>query len=276
MIRPARIVRIVASAAGVGALGLLLWPLAYATWLSFTPHSMLRPPSDRWSLRWYRQFLESPQWTQGLTNSLVIGAMATGIAVVCGAGAAVALEGASPARRRLVAGAVVLPMLVPTVVLGMGTLPLVQALGLWGTRLSLAAAHGLWTMPVVFLVVRGALEALDTDLMAAARGLGASRTQVLARVTLPLITPGLLLGALMAFVLSLNEFLIALFLSTPDIETLPKVIWPSLRYTLTPVVAAASALSTGLTTLLIGLMAFALAADRRRRRAGRPTASGGR
>jgi ABC-type spermidine/putrescine transport system permease subunit II len=157
--------------------------------------------------------------------------------------------------RRLLAGAVLLPLFVPAVVLGMGLLPWVRVLGLWGSRLSLAAGHGLWSLPVVFLVTRAALEDLDPDLELAARGLGASGWLTFRRVTLPSIAPAVMAGALMAFVLSLNEFMIALFLATPEIETLPKVIWPNLRYTLTPLVAAASCI-----TLLVTLLALVASA----------------
>ena len=146
-----------------------------------------------------------------------------------------------------------LPLFLPAVVLGMALLPFVRLIGLWGTRASLAAAHSLWSLPVVYLVVRAALEDLDPDLERAARGLGAGPVQTLLSITLPVIAPALLTGAMMAFVLSLNEFIMALFLSTPAIETLPKVIWPSLRYTLTPLVAAASGVTLLLTLLGLGV-----------------------
>ncbi len=107
----------------------------------------------------------------------------------------------------------------------------------------------------MFLVTRAALEDLDADLELAARGLGASGWLTFRRVTLPAITPAIMAGALMAFVLSLNEFMIALFLATPEIETLPRVIWPNLRYTLTPLVAAASCV-----TLLVTLVALIVSA----------------
>lgn len=255
---------------GWGALLLLTWPLVQATWLSFTPGELLEPPVGQWSLRWYRQFWESPQWVAALGNSLVIGVMATGIAVVAGVSAAQALAGAGAGagagRWRGVAGVILLPLFVPGVVLGMGLLPVMQALGLWGSRVSIAVAHGVWAMPVVFLVTRAAIEAVDPALALAARGLGASRWQVFRRVTLPLVGPSVLVGALMAFVLSLNEFIIALFLGTPASETLPKVIWPSLRYTLTPLVAAASAISTALTLAALGAIAAVWWGERRIRR----------
>jgi ABC-type spermidine/putrescine transport system permease subunit II len=230
--------------------------LAYAVWISFTPSELLEPPRGEVSLRWYRRFFASPQWMAGLWNSLKVAALAIVGSLVGGTGLAVAVTRHHFHGRRLLSGAVLLPLFVPAVVLGMGLLPWVRFLGLWGSLWSLGAGHALWSLPVVFLVVRSALEELDPSLEEAARGLGASPFLTFRRVTLPLILPAVLSGAAMGFVLSLNEFMIALFLATPDTETLPKVIWPNLRYTLTPLVAAASCV-----TMLLTLLGLALTAS---------------
>ncbi len=250
------------NALGLGTLALLLWPLAYAVWISFTPSELLEPPRGDLSLRWYRRFFASPQWTGGLWNSLKVAGLSVVGALIGGTGLALAVTRYHFHGRRLLSGAVMLPLFVPTVVLGMGLLPWVRVLGLWGSLWSLAAGHGLWSLPVVFLVVRSALEELDPALEEAARGLGASPFLTFRRVTLPLILPAVLSGAAMGLVLSLNEFMIALFLATPDTETLPKVIWPNLRYTLTPLVAAASCVTMLLTLLGLGLTVSLLRMER--------------
>lgn len=239
---------------GLALLLCILWPLFYVVWISFTPGELLEPPTGEWSLRWYRLFLESPQWIQALTNSIWVAGMAVISSLLGGGGVALAVTRYHFRGAQLLTGAVLLPLFVPAVVLAMALLPFMHTLGLWGSRFSLVAAHSLWSLPVVFLVIRSALEELDPDLELAARGLGANPLTTFRRVTLPVISPALLVGALMAFILSLNEFVMALFLSTPAIETLPKVIWPNLRYTLTPVVAAASSITMALT-----LLSFALA-----------------
>ncbi len=254
--------RSVGNVFGLGALLLLLWPLAYAAWVSFTPGELLEPPRGELSLRWYRRFFASPQWTAGLWNSLKVAGLAVVGSLVGGTGLAVAVARHHFRGRRLLSGAVLLPLFVPAVVLGMGLLPWVRFLGLWGSLGALGAGHALWSLPVVFLVVRSALEELDPALEEAARGLGASGFLTFRRVTLPLILPAVLSGAAMGFVLSLNEFMIALFLATPDTETLPKVIWPSLRYTLTPLVAAASCVTMLLTLLGLALAVSLLRVDR--------------
>lgn len=239
---------------GFGLLLVLLWPLIYVVWISFTPSELLQPPTGQWSLRWYQLFFTSPQWTQGLVNSFWVAGMTVVGSLLTGGGVALTVTRYHFRGVQLLSSAVLLPLFVPAVVLAMALLPLVHILGLWGTRISLAAAHSLWSMPVVFLVIRAALAALDPDLEQAARGLGANSVTTFRRITLPVIAPALIAGAVMAFIISLNEFVMALFLSTPAIETLPKVIWPNLRYTLTPLVAAASSV-----TMLLTLLGLAVA-----------------
>lgn len=234
---------------GFATLLVLLLPLIDVIWISFTPGELLQPPTGQWSLRWYFLFFTSPQWTQGLVNSFWVAGMTVVGSLISGGGVALAVTRYHFRGGELLASAVLYPLFVPAVVLAMALLPLMHWLGLWGTRLSLAAAHSLWSMPVVFLVVRAALAELDPDLERAARGLGASPATTLRRITLPVIAPALIVGAVMAFIISLNEFVMALFLSTPAIETLPKVIWPNLRYTLTPLVAAASSITMLVTVL---------------------------
>jgi ABC-type spermidine/putrescine transport system permease subunit II len=220
--------------------------------VSFTPDELLRPPVTNWSLRWYARFLRDTRWTDALLNSFLVGLGSAVVALAAGTPAALAV-----ARHRLperVGRLLLLPLCVPPVVLGMGLLPTMHALALWGTRLSLVLAHGLLGMPLVFLAVQANLKGVPTELEAAARGLGASPRRVFFRVTLPLCRPGLLAGAVLSFVLSLNEFFLALFLATPETETLPRVIWPELRYSLSPLVAVASVFTlvlTGLACLLL-------------------------
>jgi putative spermidine/putrescine transport system permease protein len=240
----------------------MLAPLVYAAWISFSPGEFLQPPTGAWSLRWYRLFLRSPQWTDSLWNSLEVAALAVAVALGAGTGLALAVTRYHFRGRRLLAGAVLLPLFVPAAVLGMGLLPLAHALGLWGSPLGLALAHGLVGLPVVFLVVRSALDEASPDLEAAARGLGAGPWRAFYRVTLPLIRPAVVSGAAMSFVLSLNEFTLALFLATPENETLPRVIWPNLRYSLSPLVAVASCVTIAVTVAGLAVTAGLRRLDR--------------
>src|SRR5262249_56071212 len=117
--------------------------------------------------------------------------------------------------------------------------------GVGGTLAGLVLVHGLVGLPITYLIARSHLDQTSPDLEAAARGLGASETQVMWRVALPLLRPALLAGAAAAFAVSLNESMLTVFLATPSTETLPAVVWPELRYSPSPLVAVASCVSVG-------------------------------
>ena len=188
-----------------------------------------------------------------------------GLSLAGGLGLAVAVTRFRFHGRKLLSGAVLLPMFVPGVVLGLGLLPVVRWSGLWGTTVALAAAHALVSLPVVFLLTRAALSGLDPDVDRAARGLGAGPWTAFRRVTLPLISPAVLTGGVIAVVLSANEFIVAVFLATPRKRTLPAALWPEARDQETPLLAAAACL-----TVLATAVGMAVAAAIWRS-AGRPT-----
>lgn len=234
------------------ALALLMAPPLYACWLSFAPDEFLIPPTREWSLRWYGEFVRSPRWMAALGESLLVGALAVACSLGMGLPLAYALVRFPSRSESLLLGAILLPLATPPLLLSIGLLPLIQALGLWGTSLALALSHSLYGMPMVCWLSRAALRGVNPEIEQAARGLGASGWQVAYRITLPLLVPSVLAGAVMAFVLSLNEFILSLFLATPESETLPRVLWPNLRYALSPLVAVASCLTTLATAAGIG------------------------
>ncbi len=206
------------------------------------------------SLRWYREFFADPRWLAGLWNSLQIASITVPLALVSGTTAAVAFERWRFRGRALVGAAILTPLFVPPVVLGIQSLAFHQRIGLWGTPLSIAIAHSLWATPLVFTVMRASLASIDPLLEAAACGLGASPLRAFVLVTAPQMLPGFVTAVFFAFVISLNEFIMALFLATPRTQTLPTLIWPQVRYNVTPVVAAAS----GVTILItVGVLLVA-------------------
>jgi ABC-type spermidine/putrescine transport system permease subunit II len=239
---------------GWAVVGGLLAPLVVAAWMSFSPDAFLTPPTRTWSLRWYAAFAADRRWLAALARSLVVGGAAAGVAIAAGGPLAYAVARHHFRGRNALAGLALLPLCVPPAVLGMGLLPLLYSVGLWGNLGGLVAAHGLLGLPVVYLIVRLHLDQVSPDLEAAARGLGAPPWQAAWRVTVPLLGPSLLAGALAAFAVSLNESLLTLFLATPSTETLPAVVWPQLRYTPSPLVAVASCVSVLLA--LVGVVAL--------------------
>ena len=230
-------------------------PLVFCLLVSISDSNTVETPfeSGRASLRWYGEFLADPRWIAGLANSLQIAALTVPLALVCGTTAALAFERWRFRGRTLLGVFILAPLFVPPVVLGMQSLALHQRIGLWGTPLSIAVAHSLWATPLVFTVMRAALALVDPQLEEAARGLGASPWRAFYEVTLPLIRPALVISVFFAFIVSVNEFVMALFLATPRTQTLPTLIWPQVRYNLTPVVAAASGVTILLTAAVLML-----------------------
>jgi ABC-type spermidine/putrescine transport system permease subunit II len=238
------------------ATGYLLAPLLFCLLVSITDSTTLETPFSAGgaSLRWYAEFFDDSRWLGGLWNSLRIAALTVPIALLCGTTAAIAFERCQFQGRALLGAAILTPLFVPPVVLGMQSLTFHQRIGLWGTPLSIAVVHSLWATPLVFTVMRASLAGVDPVLESAARGLGASPMRAFLEVTLPLILPGLLVSVFFAFIISLNEFIMSLFLATPRTQTLSTLIWPQVRHSLTPVVAAAS----GVTILItVGVLLVA-------------------
>jgi ABC-type spermidine/putrescine transport system permease subunit II len=232
---------------GYIVLALLLTPLVLSILVSFTPSRYLELPRGDWSLTWYRQFFENPLWMQALGNSLLIAILTAAISVTTATATAAALVRKRSRWKKAWESVLLLPLVLPAVALAVGMLALVRLTPLWGSHLSLALAHSVVATPVAYLVLRASLEQFDTGLEAAARGLGAGPWQTFRFVTLPLIAPGVLAATLFALVISLNEITLTLFLATRYTETLPRVIWPNLRFAITPLVAAASVILLALT-----------------------------
>lgn len=228
----------------------LLLPVVLSVLVSFTPSRFIELPKS-FSLRWYDEFFHSDKWLNGLKNSLYIGVFNTVISMLVGMSTAIAFVRFKFRWKTAMNTFILVPVFIPAVIIGMGLLSYYYKLHLWGTYLSIAIAHSLWSIPLVFMVLRVSLQGVDPTLEEAARGLGANGARTFYEVTLPLIMPGILVAILFSLIISINEFVMALFLTTNETETLPKVIWPNLRYLLTPLVAAASGVLTVITILAL-------------------------
>lgn len=235
----------------------VLIPIVVAVVLSFAEGRLLRFPITGWSLRWYQDFAGSVQFTGALKNSLVIAACTTLLSVPAGTFAAWTLQRHFARRRRLARFALMLPLFVPGVVLGLGlavSFGTVTLFGwpLYGTRLIVILGHSLWAMPLVFMIMETAFQSLDREVIEASVDLGAPPWRTCVEVVLPGVSVALTSSALFSFVVSLNEFYMALFLTTRDTQTLPVLMWLSLRSAGSPRLAVAS-------VVLLFVVLFALA-----------------
>lgn len=246
----ARLVWILVYAANALTAAVLLVPLVVSVLVSFNPSQFIALP-DTLSLHWYREFFGDWQWMEALYTTLIVALLTVLISFPIGMMAAIVFTRFHLRWRAGFNLAIMLPLFVPPVILGLGSLTFHRALGIWGTHFSIAVAHSLWAIPLVFIVLKSTLGGIDRSLEEAAAGLGASPLRVLREVTLPLAAPGIVVGVLFAFVISVNEFIMALFLSTSGVKTLPVAIWPQIRYLLTPIVAAASSVIIVITVVLL-------------------------
>ncbi len=250
-LRMLRGIKTLRHAAAAGALGLLLWPGFDAAWVSFSPNSYLTPPTGDWSLKWYRTLAEDRRWSAALGRSFVLAASTATAGVLCAGPAAWAVQRSRFFGRRLFKAGLLLPAVVPPAVLGMGLLPFLYRFDLVGSPVALLGAHTVVALPLLYWIFGMGLVQHSEKLEASARGLGASPVLVLRFVTLPLLRPAIVAAWVCGFLISWNESLVTIFLTTPSTETLPTLTWRQLKFSASPLVAAAS--TVGLVGNLLGI-----------------------
>lgn len=234
--------------------GFLYLPIAVLVLFSFSG-SRYAAVWGGFSLEWYLRLSTNTRLLEVLGNSLAVAAAATVLSAVLGTAAALALARAPRLRGRS-AWAVLLyaPVVMPELVQGIALLMLFALLLPIPRGLAtIAIAHTVFGIAYVALVVRARLQDYDPQLEEAARDLGASPRQTFFRVTLPLIWPGVLGGALLAFTLSLDDFVIAFFVTGPGAATLPIEIYSMVKRGVTPEINALATLILLVSVILIAL-----------------------
>jgi putative spermidine/putrescine transport system permease protein len=221
--------------------------------VSFNPTAILSFPPTGFSLRWYANVLGYPQFQRAALNSLLVTGGAVALALPVGTLAALALERGRLRRPNLWATLLLSPLVVPGVAAGLGFLILAAALGLLRSRSVLVVAHVALVLPFVVRSVWVSVRNLDPALERAAASLGATPWRVFRRVTLPLLRPGLFAGLLFAIVVSLNEFVVSLFISNRVTEILPVAMFTYVVNYTDPTIAALSSLFIVATFLVVWL-----------------------
>lgn len=234
-------------AAALATYFFLYAPLLIVVIYSFNDSSM----NAQWvgfTLKWYDKLFHNDQMLTAALNSLIIGLTASAVSTVLGTMAGYAMY---RFRLRLLPAMVVAPIAIPEILVGVSLLLFFVMLNFTLGMLSIVLAHIAFCIGFVAIVVRARLAGLDESLIEAARDLGATPWQAFRKVTLPLITPGVIAGALMAFTLSIDDFVITFFTAGPDSRTLPLVIYTMVKITVTPEINAVSTLLMLLTLFLI-------------------------
>ena len=229
--------------------GFLILPLLVIVPLSFNAEpyftfteGMLRLQEDAYSLRWYRSIIENPEWRTAIGNSFFIGVCATAIATVLGTLAALGLNHPRFPFRDVITALVISPMVTPVIIVAVGVFFFYSTVGLGQTHLGLIFAHAMLGAPFVVITVSATLAGFDHTLLRAAASLGANPLTAFRRVQLPIISPGVLTGALFAFAASFDEVVIVLFLGGVDQRTIPRQMWSGIREEISPTILAIATL----------------------------------
>ncbi|MFB6175865.1 MAG: ABC transporter permease [Halobaculum sp.] len=249
-----RLVRWTFRAGYTAVFAFLLAPIVVVIATSFSATSAVAFPPDAVSTRWYAALLADPDWTRAIRNSLLT---ATGTAVfstVLGVAGALGVRQLDGRPRAVVSGLALLPLLVPGVVLGVTLLIFFSRFGLQQRLGTIVLAHSLWATPLTFSVMRASFARFDWGLRDAAMDLGASRVRAFREVVAPNVAAGLVAAVVIAFVVSLQEFVMTLFLSGRNTRTVPVAAWNSLRNSLDPLVSVTS------TLLVVAVLAAVVAA----------------
>ena len=240
----------------------IILPLSFSSspFFEFTREFMNLEP-EAWSLRWYRQMVgiasvgdttvDSKKWMLGTRNSFIIGISATFLATALGTVAALGLSRPNMPFKGTIMAILISPMIVPLIITSAGMFFFYSKIGLTHTYLGLILAHTALGTPFVVITVTATLTGFDTNLIRASQSLGADTMRTFFKVIMPLILPGVISGALFAFITSFDEVVVVMFVGSVEQITIPKQMWAGLRQETSPVILC---MATCLVALSIALL----------------------
>jgi putative spermidine/putrescine transport system permease protein len=231
---------------------LVIIPLSFNAQPYFTfTREMLTFDPDGYSLRWYRDFFTSDSWIHSIRNSFIIAIAATVVATTLGTVAALGLARSYLPFRNVLMGLLISPMIVPLIISAAGMYFFYSSINLAQTYLGVILAHAALGTPFVVITVTATLVGFDYSLVRAAQSLGADPTTTFFKVIMPLILPGVISGALFAFITSFDEIVVVLFLAGVEQRTIPREMWSGIREHISPTILAVATLLVTISVLLL-------------------------
>jgi putative spermidine/putrescine transport system permease protein len=218
----------------------LIAPILIIMPLSFNAEPYFSYPMPGLSLRWYEDFFGNDRWQSALRMSLVVALFTTILATALGTLAALGLSRANFPGRAAVLSVLISPMIVPVIITAVGMYFFYDRVGLTNSVAGLVLAHTALATPFVVITVTATLSGFDQTLVRAGASLGADPMRVFYKIILPLILPGVISGALFAFVTSFDEVVVVLFIASPEQRTLPKQMFSGIREMISPTITAAA------------------------------------
>ncbi len=236
----------------------LIGPIIVIMPLSFNSEPYFTYPMAGFSLRWYDEIFGDSSlsilWQRSMVNSVIIGFFATILATVLGTLAALGMTRVNFRGKGLLLAVLISPIIVPLVITAVGMFYFYAKVGLVGTLTGIILAHAALGVPFVVITVTATLVGFDHDMVRAGAILGANPVRVFFMVTLPLILPGVISGALFAFATSWDEIIIVLFLATTEEHTIPRRMWSGIRELISPTIASAATMLILLSIILMFVM----------------------
>lgn len=244
----------------------LILPIFVILPISFSSSRFLQFPPTGFSLQWYEKFFSGRNWISATIRSFQVAILTTVLATVLGTLASLAFVRGHFSGKKLLYVMVLSPLITPVIITAVATYYIFARIRMIGTIWALVFAHTVLALPFVVVNVTSTLQGFDVTLERAALSLGANRLVTFLRVTFPMIWPGVVSGALFAFITSFDEVVIAIFLAGSR-PTLPKQMWDGIRIAINPTISAVSSLLIVFSIiLLLSLQLFTGAAAGKRNR----------
>ena len=229
----------------------LVLPIFAIIPISFTSDTMLSYPMPGLSFRWFIEFFNSVMWTLSMKNSFIIAFATTFLATGLGTLAALGLTTSDFPFKGVITGIMIMPMVVPIVISAVGIYFFYAWIGLTSTYIGMILAHTALATPFVVITVTATLQGFNRNQIRAGSSLGASPATVFFKVTLPQILPGVISGALFAFITSFDEVIVALFIAGSEQYTLPRQMFAGIREKYNPTIAAVATMMIIVSVLLL-------------------------
>ncbi len=222
---------------------IVIIPLSFNSLPYFTfTEEMLALERDAFSMRWYEDLWSREIWRQSMVNSLFIAVCSTVLATALGTVAALGLSRPHMPFRAFIMGLLISPMIVPLIITAAGIFFFYARIGLTGTYLGIILAHTALGTPFVVITVTATLIGFDHSMTRAAAMCGADPARVFFKIVMPLILPGVIAGALFAFVTSFDEVVVVLFVASVEQQTIPRQMWAGIREEISPTILAVATL----------------------------------
>ncbi|WP_209017366.1 ABC transporter permease [Roseibium aggregatum] len=236
---------------------LVILPLSFNAqdFFTFTKEMLALDPAG-YSFKHYHDFFTNPDWQQALTNSVLIAPVATLLATSFGTLAAIGLSQSHVPFKSAIMAILISPMIVPLIISAAGMYFFYSRIGLQGTYWGVVLAHAALGTPFVIITVTATLVGFDRSLVRAAASMGANPVTTFFKVQMPLIVPGVVSGALFAFITSFDEVVVVLFLGSAGQKTLPWQMFTGLREQISPTILAVASLMVAISIVLLTVLEF--------------------